>query len=334
MSIASLLFSGVFSDFPSGLEGETTPRTVATHDISTFACITGDYSRIHLDEHYGAGLPYGGRIAHGLLSASWALGGLSQDAPWVVGRRHPWAYLSHVETNFRMAVLPGTTLRNRWRSARQQNSQADFGTVRTDFQVLNQQDETVTDEHVLLQLPMSADSRLPHSLPPTWPAAEFTPEPDRVYYLEDFLPGSHAGETEGRTLTEADVVAYGSFTGDNGGHHSNVEFAQSGLFGNRIVQPMLAFDIGFALWLKDWCRMRTPDSGFAGHLCDRWTMHAPYSLGDTLRCRYQTLSVRASAKRPGFGLLTTGLQMINQRDEVAMSAEVVMLYPARCDAMQ
>lgn len=325
MSIASMFFH----DFPSALEGETTPRTVTAQDIATFACLTGDYNRIHLDEHYGAGLPYGGRIAHGLLSASWALGALSQDAPLAVGRRHPQGYVSHFETNFRMAVLPGTTLRCRWRAAPQPDALEDYGAVRTDFQMLNHRDETVTDGHVRLQLPVSAGSRPPRSAPLALQTAEFKPDPTRVYYLEDFSPGSHAGETEGRTLTEADLVAYGSFTGDNGGHHSDAEFARTGLFGSRIVQPMFAFDIGFALWLKEWCRMRTPDSGFAGHLCDRWTVHAPYALGDTLRCRYQTLSVRFSEKRPGFGLLTTGLQMINQRDEVAMSAEVVMLYPAR-----
>lgn len=316
-------------DYPASLEGETTPRTVGGHDIVTFACLTGDYNRIHLDEHFGASLPYGARIAHGLLSASWALGSLSQDAPLTVGRHHPGTYLSHYEVNYRQPLLVGDTLRCRWQSAPQAGAEQGFGAVRTGFQMLNHKGEALTDGHLLLQLPVQAGAKLAVAAPEPWPAADFSPEPGRVYYLDDFQPGSHAGQSEGRTLTEADVVGYGGFTGDNGGHHGDAVFARDGLFGARIVQPMLAFDIGFALWLKDWCRMGTPDSGMAGHLCDRWSFHAPFYLGDTLRCRYQTLSARISKSRPEMGLLTTGLQMLNQRDEVAMSAEVVMIYPIR-----
>ncbi|CAB1369629.1 MaoC family dehydratase [Denitratisoma oestradiolicum] len=317
------------ADYPALLEGETSPRTVGGQDITTFACLTGDYNRIHLDEHYGASLPYGSRIAHGLISGSWALGSLSQEAPLTVGRRHPEAYLSGCEVNYRSPVLPGDTLRCRWRMERQAAEGRGFGPVQTRFQMLNQRDEPVTDGHLLLQLPASSGARLPDSARVPWPAEEFDPVPGRVYFLEDFQPGSHAGQTEGRTLTEADVVGYGGFTGDNGGHHGDAEFARAGRFGARIVQPMLAFDIGFALWLKEWCRMGTPDSGQAGHLCDRWQAHAPFYLGDTLRCRYRTLSARTSRTRPGMGLLTCGLQMLNQRDAVALSAEVVMMYPTR-----
>ncbi|QDX82635.1 hypothetical protein B9N43_16185 [Denitratisoma sp. DHT3] len=318
------------ADYPEALSGETTPRSVGAHDIVTFGCLTGDYNRFHMDDHYGASLPYGSRIAHGLLSASLALGGLAQDAPLAVGRRHGGAYLSHFEVNYRQPVFPGDTLRTRWSLAKQADAGEAFAPVRTGFDVLNHKDQVVSDGHLLLQLPTATAVR--HAPPPgpaAWPGAYFDPEPGRVYFLEDFQPGSHAGETEGRTLTEADVIHYGGFTGDNGGHAGDAEFARQGLFGARIVQPLLAFEIGFALWLKDWCRMGTPDSGLAGHLCDRWTFHAPFRIGDTLRCRYRTLSARASNSRPEMGLLICGLQMINQRDEVNLAAEVVMMYPAR-----
>lgn len=58
----------------------------------------------------------------------------------------------------------------------------------------------------------------------------------------------------------------------------------------------------------------------------------PVRPGDTLRCRFQTLGTRASRTRPGVGLVTYGLQMINQREEVALSSEVVLMYPARSAA--
>jgi len=309
-------------------EGETTPRTVSGHDIGTFACLVGDYSRIHLDEHFSAALQRGGRIAHGLLSASWALGGLSLDAPWRVGRRDPNACPGAFVVNYRQPVPIGTTLRCRWRAQAAERQRSRDDDLRTDFWMIDHDDQVVTDGHVLVCRPDTTATGEVQS-PQLWPAATFEPDLDKICFLEDFHPGSHAGETEGRTLTESDVVAYGAFTGDSGGHYGDEQFARAGRFGARIVQPMLAFNIGFSLWLRDWCRMPTPDSGMAGHLGDRWSMHRPFFLGDTLRCRHRTLATRISRSRPGMGILTSGLQLINQRDEVAMSAEVIMMYPAR-----
>lgn len=302
-------------------QGETAPRTVGAHDISAFAGLVGDYNRIHLDDRWQAG----GRIAHGLLSASWLVGGLSQDAPATVGRRDGQVCLTRFEVNYRKPVRPGDSLRGAWRRRTADTGgspQAARGLV---FHILNHGDEAVSDGH----LDVAGD--FPPA-PAPWPAVRFEPTPGQVYYLEDFVPGSHAGETEGRTLNDADVTAYGGFTGDNGGLHGDAPFARAGLFGAPIVQPMLVFNIGFALWLRDWCRMGTPNEGMAGHLCDRWTLHGPMFPGDTLRCRYRTLNARASRTRAGMGLVTVGLQLLNQCDAVTMSAEVVMMFPARSDA--
>ena len=44
-------------------------KTVTEHDIYTFAGITGDFNPAHINEDYGKGTRFGGRIAHGILSA-------------------------------------------------------------------------------------------------------------------------------------------------------------------------------------------------------------------------------------------------------------------------
>lgn len=316
------------ADFLQPLAGETTPRTIGAPDIVAFGTLTGDYSRVHFDEHFSARLSHGRRIAHGLLTASLALGSLSQDAPRVMGRRNPAAHLSTFEVNYRRPVHPGDTLRTRWRAA----PDAAHAALRADYQILDHADEVVGDGHLRIALPATAQAAV--VVPPApepWPATVFDPEPGGVNYLEDFRPGSHAGETEGHTLTEAEVSLFGALTGDNGGLHCEEPFAREAHFGRRIVQPMLVFDLGFALWLKAFCRMETPDSGTAGHLCDRWQFHAPFHAGDTLYCRHQTTSVRLSRTRPDMGLLTIGLQMLNQHGAVASSGEVVMLYPLRGD---
>ena len=42
-------------------------KTVSESDVYAFAGITGDFSPIHVDEEFGKGTRYGGRIAHGAL---------------------------------------------------------------------------------------------------------------------------------------------------------------------------------------------------------------------------------------------------------------------------
>jgi 3-hydroxybutyryl-CoA dehydratase len=52
-----------------GTRAERT-RTITEADIVDFAEVSGDYNPVHLDPHYAAQTPFGGRIAHGFLTAS------------------------------------------------------------------------------------------------------------------------------------------------------------------------------------------------------------------------------------------------------------------------
>jgi len=45
-------------------------RTITESDIVSFACLSGDFNRIHVDAEYAATTAYGKRIAHGLLVLS------------------------------------------------------------------------------------------------------------------------------------------------------------------------------------------------------------------------------------------------------------------------
>lgn len=52
-----------------GTRAERT-RTITETDIVDFAEVSGDHNPLHLDPHYAAQTPFGGRIAHGFLTAS------------------------------------------------------------------------------------------------------------------------------------------------------------------------------------------------------------------------------------------------------------------------
>ena len=45
-------------------------RTIEQSDIQAFADVTGDYNPVHLDESFAKATRFGGRIAHGMLTAS------------------------------------------------------------------------------------------------------------------------------------------------------------------------------------------------------------------------------------------------------------------------
>jgi acyl dehydratase len=50
-------------------ESASLSRTVSDSDIADFARLTGDYNPVHVDEAYAKTTRFGGRIAHGMLSA-------------------------------------------------------------------------------------------------------------------------------------------------------------------------------------------------------------------------------------------------------------------------
>jgi len=58
-----------FDDLSLGMT-ESYEKEVKSSDVVGFAEISGDRNPIHLSEHFAAKTPFGGRIAHGLYTAS------------------------------------------------------------------------------------------------------------------------------------------------------------------------------------------------------------------------------------------------------------------------
>ncbi len=323
-----------FEDYEVGQTGKTRTRTVGEPEIVTFGGITCDYSYVHLAHHSTVDGPYGGRIAHGLLGTSMVAGLLSLDAPHLIGRDVPGSYFYGFDTNYRDAIQLGETIRIAWKIADKKNDQdhQDFGIIRSDFQVLTQDDKAVYDGNLEIKVQKrSAGEKgldlLSFKSPAPWEIKEFPFDPEKIYYLDDFRTGE-GGVTSGRTITETDIVNFAGLTGDYNPLYVDDNFARQGPFKGRIVPGLLAFTTGFGLWTRDAgvMRARSGDSSTdAGHLNDSSVFHQPVKIGDTIHCVYKIIKTRVSKTKPRLGIITYGFQLLNQRAEVVQEGKTLML---------
>ena len=69
-----------FADLALGMQ-VSIQNTVSEQDVVDFARISGDHNPLHMDEEYAKTTQFGGRIAHGALSASYISAVLGNDLP-------------------------------------------------------------------------------------------------------------------------------------------------------------------------------------------------------------------------------------------------------------
>jgi acyl dehydratase len=310
-------------------------RTVTKDAAATFGGITGDYARIHFDHALGEASPYGRGFAHGLLSASWALGAITLYAPDRVGCGEPGAYVSEFQVTFRDVVRFGDTLALQCGDAPSEGVSPGWNRRGSAFSFLNQEGTLVTSGTVAVSARKAAASAdgLPSAKArqPIWPGGRTEPPAGRATFTaEDLLDHGPRGASPVRTITEADVVGFVNFTGELNPLYVDAVFSERALFGRRIAPPMLCFCLGFSSWLRELLRLPGDDSEqTAGHLGDRWHFVAPVFIGDTLEVRHKPLAVRRTRSQPNRGVMTYGLQLVNQRDEVVQQGEVDMMLAMR-----
>jgi 3-hydroxybutyryl-CoA dehydratase len=80
-------------------------KTVTETDIILFAGISTDVNPAHLDEEYAKGTMFGGRIAHGMLSAGFISAVLANHLPG------PGTIYMSQTLKFKAPVRPGDTVR-------------------------------------------------------------------------------------------------------------------------------------------------------------------------------------------------------------------------------
>ncbi|MCU0611987.1 MAG: MaoC family dehydratase N-terminal domain-containing protein [Candidatus Eisenbacteria bacterium] len=131
-----------FEEFDDGMTILTPRRTVSEADIVLFAGLSGDFNPLHVDEEFARNTMHGGRIAHGMLSASIssglaALTGIFDGT--VVG-------LLEVDVRFLSVVRAGDTLQLELQcTGKKRAPQGDSGLVILKTTLRNQRSETVSE---------------------------------------------------------------------------------------------------------------------------------------------------------------------------------------------
>ena len=67
-----------YEEFEIGMKLRTRGRTITEADVVQFAALTGDYNPMHTDAEYTKSHMVGQRVAHGMLTLSYAIGQIYQ----------------------------------------------------------------------------------------------------------------------------------------------------------------------------------------------------------------------------------------------------------------
>lgn len=136
-------------------------------------------------------------------------------------------------------------------------------------------------------------------------------------YFEDY----EIGETfcsQGRTLTEADVIQHARSTEDMHALQMDEAYARDTIFGQRIVHAPLTYSIMEGLINQD-SRLRAPEASICYYGLDRMRMPNPVFIGDTVRVERTVVDKREKSEMGG--IVKFEDRVINQRGELVMVCE-------------
>ena len=146
----------------------------------------------------------------------------------------------------------------------------------------------------------------------------------RGRYFEEFEVGE-AFTTIGRTITEADVVAFAGLSGDFTQIHTDEEYARTTVFGRRVAQGLLVLSIASGLRM----RLGITEGTLVALLgLEDWRFRAPVFIGDTVHVRMETVEKRLTSEQ-GRGIVTPAVQVVNQRDEIVQGGRILIMIRTR-----
>ena len=136
-------------------------------------------------------------------------------------------------------------------------------------------------------------------------------------YFEEFTVNENR-KTNGRTITETDIVIHAGQSGDFFPHHMDEEWCKTQPFKKRIAHGTLIFTIAVGL-TADFVNEVAMTYGY-----ERLRFTKPVFISDTIHVSV-TIKEKKEHKKPGYGLVIELVETFNQHNELVMVCEHILL---------
>jgi acyl dehydratase len=150
-------------------------------------------------------------------------------------------------------------------------------------------------------------------------------------YFENLIVGQRF-RSQGRTLTETDIVNFAGLSGDFNALHTDESYAATTQHGTRIAHGLLVLAIASGLSSR-MAVMRGLERTLVGlaNLECRWLK--PARIGDTLHVAAEILELVPSS-RPDRGTVLMRRSAMNQHDVVVMESDWKLVLKRRIPALE
>jgi acyl dehydratase len=147
-------------------------------------------------------------------------------------------------------------------------------------------------------------------------------------FIEDFTVGEEY-RSQGRTITDADLVQFTGLSWDTNPAHTDEEFGKASPFGKRIAHGALTLSYATGLLARSgWF----DETAIAFLSIDRWEFKAAVAIGDTIRLTATVLEARRSRTKPDRGAWKANLAVTNQHGVVVQQGIFTIMMKARGEA--
>lgn len=130
------------NDYVAGAVATTQGFTITETHLVNWASLTGDWLPLHMDSEYASSTPFGGRLVHGPLTLSLALGLSTKSGLFDPESAIAWLGLDEVRAT--APVRPGDTIKVKLEIVEARpTSKPGRGVIRIGYRVENQRAEVV-----------------------------------------------------------------------------------------------------------------------------------------------------------------------------------------------
>ena len=150
------------------------------------------------------------------------------------------------------------------------------------------------------------------------------PSKPRGMYFEEFQAGQKITST-GRTVTEADIVAFAGLSGDFTQIHTDAEYSKNTPAGQRIAHGLLILSIASGLAAQTGVLEGTV---IVFREISEWKFIQPVFIGDTIHVELDVMETKAMP-RVGGGTVAIELKVKNQHDQTVTKGTWTVLMASK-----